>query len=114
MAKKTIRCCGYVRTSTIDPDPKKTKSRITSQKTQITKYVNYEGWQFTEFYADVGISGASRDSRPDFTRMMQDAQDGKFNFIIVRGLARFGRNSLDTLQSIKELDKCGVAVYFVK
>lgn len=45
---------------------------------------------------------------------MKDARHGKIDMIITKSLSRFGRNTLDCLNSIRELRSLGVDVYFEK
>ncbi len=45
---------------------------------------------------------------------MQDARDGHIDMIITKSLSRFGRNTLDCLNCIRELKALGVDVYFEK
>ncbi len=45
---------------------------------------------------------------------MQDAIEDRVDMIITKSLSRFGRNTLDCLNSIRELKALGVDVYFEK
>lgn len=69
---------------------------------------------YVGIYADEGISGTDIRKRDSFNRMMQDARYGKLDMIITKSLSRFGRNTLDCLNSIRELKALGVDVYFEK
>ena len=46
--------------------------------------------------------------------MLTDARAGKLDMILTKSLSRFGRNTLDSLNSIRELKALGVDVYFEK
>ena len=66
-----------------------------------------------EVYVDQGISGTQAQKRPEFLRMMEDAQKGKFDLIITREVSRFARNTVDTLSYTRELKARGVDVFFI-
>lgn len=63
---------------------------------------------------DKGISGTNILKREAFNRLMQDARENKIDMIITKSLSRFGRNTLDCLNSIRELRALGVDVFFEK
>lgn len=46
--------------------------------------------------------------------MIADARDHKFEMIITKSVSRFGRNTLDCLNSIRGIGKLGIDVYFEK
>ena len=48
-----------------------------------------------EIYIDNGWTGTTF-SRPEFQRLLEDAQIGRINCIVVKDLSRFGRNYLET------------------
>ena len=62
------------------------EEQLTSYEAQVDYYTNYiksrEDWEFVGMYADEGISGTSTKKRTGFTRMIQDALDGKIDLII--------------------------------
>lgn len=71
-------------------------------------------WVLCERYIDKGITGTSINKRPNFLRMMHDAEQGKFDLIITREVSRFARNTVDTLQQTRILKQFGVEVWFVE
>lgn len=60
-------------------------------------------------YADRAISGTS-DERPEFQRMMADAQSGTFATVVVYKFDRFSRNRFDEAIYRKKLKDLGVAL----
>ena len=50
--------------------------------------------QLTEVYIDNQATGTNFE-RPAFQRMLEDAENGRINCIIVKDLSRFGRNAID-------------------
>lgn len=69
------------------------------------------GLGIVEVYVDQGITGTQAQKRPEFLRMMEDAQKGKFDIIITREVSRFARNTVDTLSYTRELKARGVDVF---
>lgn len=57
------------------------------------------GWNITDTYVDDGFSGTSFE-RPGVKQLLEDAQNGKINLIIVKDLSRFGRNYIQVGQYI--------------
>ena len=64
---------------------------IVHQKDMLAKYAKEHGFTNTAFYIDDGFSGTNF-NRPDFQRMMSDAEEGKIATIIVKDMSRFGRD----------------------
>ena len=58
-------------------------------------------------YIDRAISGKT-DSRPDFQKMIRDAEKGRFTVVIVYKLDRFARNRYDSATYKAKLKRCGV------
>ena len=65
-------------------------------------------------YIDKGITGTSVNKRPNFLKMMEDAEKGCFDLIITREVSRFARNTVDTLQETRKLKAMGVEVWFLE
>lgn len=64
---------------------------IVHQKEILAKYAKEHGFVNCEFYVDDGYSGTNF-NRPDFQRLMADAEEGKLSTVIVKDLSRFGRD----------------------
>lgn len=78
------------------------------------KLKQHPDWTLVERYIDEGITGTSIHKRPNFLRMLKDAESGKFDLIVTREVSRFARNTVDTLQETRKLKKMGVEVYFTE
>lgn len=68
-------------------------------------------WQYIGVYADEGITGTKSD-RPEFQRLITDCNAGLIDMVITKSLSRFSRNTLDTLNLLRELKQKGVDVFF--
>ena len=71
-------------------------------------------WEFAGVYSDLGISGTGIEKRNDFKRLLQDCEEGKIDIILTKSISRFARNTLDTLNYLRQLKDKGVAVFFEK
>lgn len=105
-----MKIAAYARVST------EKESQVESFEKQIeffnefTKKNNYELYKL---YADEGISGKQIKHRKKFQQMMQDAKAKKFDKVVVKDVSRFARNTVDLLQSIRELKSYGIEVDFL-
>lgn len=107
-----IKVAAYCRVSTDHEEQK------TSYDTQIQHYEQYindhSNWIFSGIYADEGITGTNRFKREQFNKMIEDCKNGKIEMIITKSISRFARNTVDTLQTIRELKNHRVGVLFEK
>ena len=94
------------------------EAQLSALENQVQYYDNllamHPDWTLYERYVDEGITGTSVRKLQSFMRMMEDAEDGKFDLIITREVSRFARNTVDTLQQTRILKKYGVEVYFTE
>lgn len=90
--------------------------QLNSLGNQISYYENLIkknlAWTFVPGYIDEGLSGISVKKRENFNRMIDDAADGKFDFVITKEISRFARNTLDSIQFTRQLLSFGVGVFF--
>lgn len=70
-------------------------------------------WEVVRMYVDEGITGTSAKKRPQFMKMISDADTGEFDLILTREVSRFARNTVDTLQYTRLLKNKGVEVFFI-
>ena len=75
---------------------------------------SHSDWEFVDIYADEGITGTRADKRDEFQRLMRDCRAGRVDRILVKSISRFGRNSTDSIQAVRELKLLGIAVVFEK
>ena len=69
-------------------------------------------WLFAGIYADDGHSGTSYRNRDGFNQMIQDCHDGKITMIVTKSVSRFARNTVDSINVIRELKALGIGVLF--
>lgn len=105
-----IKVAGYCRVSTDKDDQ---ANSFETQKTYFRAYIQRNpGWELYTIYADEGITGTSTKKRKEFSRMMNDAYEGRFQMIITKEVSRFSRNILDTISYTRELRAMGIGVIF--
>ena len=105
-----LRVTFYARVST---DKEEQLHSLTAQTQYYAEFIaGCPAWTYVEGYVDEGISGTSAGKREQFLRMIADAGEGKFDFIVTKEISRFSRNTLDSIRYTQELLKYGVGVLF--
>jgi DNA invertase Pin-like site-specific DNA recombinase len=94
------------------------EAQISALENQVQYYdellERHPDWELVERYIDEGITGTSIHKREGFLKMMQDAENKKFDLVITREVSRFARNTVDTLQQTRILKTYGVEVWFTE
>ena len=110
MATKTKPAVGYVRMST-----DKQEDSPEQQRAEISKLAKREGYRIVRWYEDHGISGARTHKRPEFRRMIRDAEErGDFKAILCWDQDRFGRfDSIEAGEWVSPLRRVGVELVTV-
>ncbi len=105
-----LRVAAYCRVSTDSDD------QIESYKAQVAHYseaiAKNPKWRFVDIYADEGITGTIDTKRPNFLRMIRDCDKGKIDLIVTKSVARFARNTVDSLRYVRKLKAEGIGVFF--
>lgn len=63
---------------------------IKNQKEMLLQYSMSQGWELYNIYSDDDFTGSDR-SRPEFNRLLSDAQSHKFDIILCKTQSRFTR-----------------------
>ena len=109
---KRLKVAAYCRVSTDEEEQE------TSYEAQISYYTdkikNNANWTLVGIFADEGISGTQAKKRPEFLRMIKLFRQRKIDLILTKSLSRFARNTVDSLNYIRELKSLNIAVYFEK
>jgi len=67
-------------------------------------------WQFVKIYSDVG-SALRTKNRPGYHQMILDGKKGLFDFVLVKSLSRFGRDTVETLTQIRKWKQMNIGLY---
>ena len=69
---------------------------VAAQKTNLTKFVEGQGWKVFDIYADEGISGKNIQDRPEVKRLINDIKEHKVDVVVLYKFDRLTRDSRDT------------------
>lgn len=103
--KHKARVALYVRVSTNGKGQADGQTTDT-QLNDLRGHCDYKKWNIVEKYVDQGVSG-SKTSRPALDRLLADAQQHKFDVILIWRFDRLGRNTrhlLDCLELFRKLN----------
>lgn len=109
-----VRTAAYARIST------EIAHQLGSLETQIAYYTYHilkdRNQSLVKVYADKGVSGTNTEHRQEFQRLINDCKKGKIDRIITKSISRFGRNTVDVLETVRMLKalKPPVEVVFQK
>ena len=105
-----MKIAAYCRVST---DKEEQLASLSHQREFFAAYARRSGHELVGLYADEGISGTSLKKREEFKRLMQDAEKGLFQMVVVKDVSRFARNTVDALQSVRRLKALGINTLFL-
>lgn len=105
------RVAAYAR---ISVETERTPTSLSTQVSYYSKLIqSTPGWDYAGVYADSGISGTTA-NRPQFQAMLQAARTGELDLILTKSISRFARNTVDLLETVRELKELDVEVRFEK
>ncbi len=107
-----LKVAAYCRVST---DQEEQESSYEAQIGYYTEKINKNSdWEMAGIFADEGITGTQAKKRPEFLKMIKLCRQRKIDLILTKSLSRFARNTVDSLNYIRELKALGIAVIFEK
>lgn len=108
MENKTI---GYCRVSSTEQAEE--GFSIENQTARIKAYCEFSNLTNITFLNDKGISGKRQANREGFQQMLDLVKTKQVSNIVVYSISRLGRNTIETLQFIDEMNKRGIAVHSI-
>ena len=109
---RKLKVAAYCRVSTDEEEQE------TSYEAQIGYYTekikNNPEWALAGIFADEGITGTQAKKRPEFLKMIKLCRQRKIDLILTKSLSRFARNTVDSLNYIRELKLLSIPVIFEK
>ena len=110
--KKKLRVAAYARVST---DSEKQLVSLETQKNHYEKYIQARpDWEYAGLYYDEGVSGTKLAKRDGMKRLLADCDKGIIDYIIVKSISRFSRNTVDSIEIVRKLCQDGIYIYFEK
>jgi site-specific DNA recombinase len=98
----------YMRVST---EEQRERQTIETQRQFATQYCELNKIHVFETYSDDGVTGTlPLAKRPAGSKMLEDARAGRFDTVLFYRLDRLGRDPRLTLNTVNELESCGVKV----
>jgi len=110
--KIRLRVAAYARVSTSSDDQ---LISLEAQKRHYEAYIKARpDWEYAGLYYDEGISGTKTAKREGLRKMIHDCERGLIDYILVKSISRFSRNTVDSIAIVRELQSKGVYIYFEK
>ncbi len=107
---RQLRVAAYCRVST------DSEEQLTSYENQKKVYTEMIGkrtdWTLAGIYADEGISGTLVKKRDAFKKLIDDCLAGKIDYIVVKSVSRFARNTVECLEYVRMLKTRGIGIFF--
>ena len=105
------RCVGYARVST--QEQAEEGYSIDAQIQTIQEYCQRENMECVGVYVDRGKSGKNIKGRPEMQQLLQDAESGQFDAVVVWKISRVARNLMHLLEIVNVLQKQDIAFYSI-
>lgn len=82
-------------------NPEEDSRSIQTQKAMLRDYAREQGWDIYQIYSDDDYSGADS-NRPEYNRLLRDAEAGKFDIVLCKHQSRFTRDMVHVETYINE------------
>lgn len=89
--------------------PEDTHGALKGQRKQLMDYAEQMG--FTVVGSSDDLASAKSLERPGLKRMMESAQAGMFDALLVRNVSRIGRDTYRTIEYLERLGQMGIQTY---
>jgi DNA invertase Pin-like site-specific DNA recombinase len=106
-----MRCAIYARVSTDSSDQ---KDSLENQVSFFENFIQQQGWELTQTYADEGITGTSIVKRIQLKRLMDDAHKKKFDIVLIKSISRWARDTVDSITLVRSLKSLGIRLMSIE
>lgn len=93
VAPKPSKVVGYTRVSSAEQG--ESEAGLDAQRSTIEAEVERRGWTLLEVYTDAGVSGGSKEGRPELARALKALESNGADTLIVAKLDRLARSMQD-------------------
>lgn len=108
-AAKKLRVAAYARVST---DSDEQLISLDAQKNHYEVLIrSRRDWEYAGLYYDEGISGTKMAKRDGLLALLDDCERGLIDYIIVKSISRFSRNTVESIETVRRL--CGMGIYIL-
>lgn len=84
---------------------------LAAQISGLTRYCYQFQYPLKDVYIDVA-SGKKDTERPGFARLIRDCECGTINYVMMKSMSRFGRDTIEVLEMYRRIHSTGADVYF--
>ncbi|MBR6158468.1 MAG: recombinase family protein [Lachnospiraceae bacterium] len=111
-SKRKLRVAAYARVSTGSDEQ---LVSLETQKNHYEKYIKARpDWEYAGLYYDEGVTGTSMAKRDGLKRMLDDCDRGLIDYIVVKSISRFSRNTVESIETVRKLCEKGIYIFFEK
>lgn len=111
-AARKLRVAAYARVSTSSDEQ---LISLDAQKNHYEVLIrSHKDWEFAGLYFDEGISGTKMAKRDGLLALLDDCEKGLIDYIIVKSISRFSRNTVDSIETVRRLCDMGIYIFFEK
>ncbi len=107
MIEKPQRAAIYARFSSELQDARS----IANQVALCREHAQRQQWAVFQVYADEAVSGASLHGREALLRLVEDAERGYLDIILIEHIDRLARNAADTIRLREQMEFIGVEIH---
>lgn len=110
--KKKLKVAAYARVST---DSEEQLLSLDTQKNHYETYIKARpDWEYAGLYFDEGITGTKLAKRDGLLQLISDCERGLIDYIIIKSISRFSRNTVDSIEIVRKLCSMGIYIFFEK
>jgi site-specific DNA recombinase len=102
------RAAGYCRVST--EEQAEHGFSLGEQERTLREDAERRGETWTHAYVDAGLSGRTKERRPQLNAMLAAAESGEFDVLVIPALDRLARNTRDLHDILARLERANVAI----